>query len=104
MEEAPFAGKDHGHPGIVGGADRFRVADGSAGMSDRANPRLSRDLDRVGEWKERVGTERGAADIMTRALRLLERESHGVDARGLPRADPERASATRNHDRVRDNV
>src|SRR5829696_3183088 len=102
-EVAP-AGEDHRRAGGADGLDHLAVALRAAGLDQRRDARVERELRAVGEREERVRREHRAVEIVGVVARLREREPDRVDAAHLARADPDRPQVLREHDRVRAHV
>src|SRR5215218_7355237 len=96
--EVATACEDHRDTGRVGGGDHLGVPHRPARLDDRADARIDRELRTVGEGEEGVGGHRGA--LHGSLLRLLQGDSHGVDAAHLAGADADGRATSRQHDCV----
>src|SRR3954469_16379953 len=93
-EVAP-AGEDHRGAGGAHGLDHLAVALRAAGLDQRSDTGVERELWAVGEREEGVRRKHGAVEVVPLVARLRECEPDGVDAAHLARADPDRAQVLR---------
>ena len=71
-----------------------------AGLDERSDASIEREVRPVGEREEGVRREDGSVQRMAELSRLVDRDAHGVDAAHLPGADSDRLPASRDDDVV----
>src|SRR5438105_5154649 len=98
VAEVATACEDHRRARRLDRCDDLLVALRAAGLDDRRDAGLERELRPVREREERVGRKRRARYVVSRLPRFLERDPHRVDTALLTRADPDRAQLLREHD------
>src|SRR5689334_2145779 len=104
MTEVSSTRQNHGRPRRGDGFDDLAVALRAAGLDDRRDAGVERELRAVREREERVARERRAAEVVPVLARLLDGDAHRVDAAHLPGADADRLQILGDHDRVRGDV
>src|SRR5207237_5768827 len=83
VAEVAAAREDHGYAGSLDGGDDLRVALRAAGLDDRGDPRVERELRAVREREEPVGGEDAAAEVVPVLACLVEGDPNGVDTAHL---------------------